>query len=190
MRKVKNFKINITVQEISRVIKKLNNVEQLPEEMQRNISKAVRYYLKFLTPCIIYDTFPKDSLILENEKDIPQKLIAKTVFFAAIGSSLEEEYLKDKNLYGDDTEKIVSSLAVEALEQSKRFAIRLISNEAEDENCILMRSIEIAPENYEKLNSLIDIGKIGISYNDGRLNPKYSLCGLSYWIASKKKVKK
>ncbi|MDR3049897.1 MAG: hypothetical protein LBV16_08735 [Elusimicrobiota bacterium] len=190
MRKIKNFKINVAVSEVVRAVNKLNNVEQASQEARENISCAVRYYLKFLKPCVIYNTFPKDSLILENEKDIPQNALAKTVFFAAIGAQLEEEFQKNKAAYGDDTEKIVSTIAVESLEQSKKFAVRLISSEADDENAVIMRPVEIAPENYEKLNSLIDIGKIGVSYNDKQLNPKHSLCGLCYWLASKKKVKK
>jgi len=189
MRKIKNFKINLSDKEIVRVIKKLKNTPELPEETHRSISQACRFYLDFIHPCIIYETFPKESLIFEDEKDLPPKLVAKTVFFATIGSCLDEEYAKNKRLYAEDTETIVSVIAVESLEQAKRFALRLISQEAEKENCSLLHSIEIAPQNYEKLNNLIDISKIGLTSGEGKLNPPYSLCEMSYWIASKKKTK-
>jgi hypothetical protein len=190
MRKIKNFKVNLRLKDILRVVRKLINAVDVPVELEETIQRCSRFYVKFLSPSVVYDTFSKESLPFVYEKDIPPKWVAESIFFVTIGSALEEEYKKNKNAFGEHTNKIVSAIAVDALEQSKNFMQRIISNEAQDENCKITRAVNIESEYYEKICKVIPADKIGISAEVGIIYPKYSSAGLSYWIPSKKKIKK
>jgi hypothetical protein len=186
MRKIKNFKVNLRVKDISRVVRKLVNIADMSVELE----ETIRFYIKFLSPAVIYDTFSKESLTFVYEKDVPQKWVARSIFFVTIGSAIEEEYKRNENAFGDHTNKIVSAIAVDALEQSKNFAQRIISGEAQDENCQITRPVNIENEYYEEISKIIPINKIGVIVESGVICPKYSSAGLFYWIPSKKNSKK
>ena len=84
----------------------------------------------------------------------------------------------------------MSAIAVDALEQSKNFIQRLIISEAKSESCEVSRAEEIRDSLCSEFVKLVPISKIDISVVSGELNPKYSTCGLFYWIPSNKKQKK
>jgi hypothetical protein len=190
MRKIKNFKVNLRVKDILRVVRKLINAVDVSVELEETIQRCSRFYVKFLSPSVVYDTFSKESLPFVYEKDIPPKWVAESIFFVTIGSDLEEEYKKNENAFGEHTSKIVSAIAVDALEQSKNFVQRIISDEAQDENCEVTRAVDIGNEYYEEISNVIPADKIGVSVEEGVVYPKYSSAGLFYWVPSKKKTKK
>ena len=135
MRKIKNFRVNLRLKEILRVIKKLMNTAELSIEFEKSVQRCCRFYSKFLVPSVVYETFSKETLPFVYEKDAPSKWIAESVFFVTIGSGLYEEYKRNEEIFGEYTEKIVSVISSDALEQSKNFIQRLVSSEAQEENC-------------------------------------------------------
>ena len=76
MRKIKNFKINIRTREISRIIRKLLNVEDLPIEVEEAVQKSCCVCEKIITPAVVYDTFSRESMIFPIEIDAPEKWVA------------------------------------------------------------------------------------------------------------------
>jgi hypothetical protein len=190
MRKVKNFKIHLRTKDIIRSIKRLSPDVQAIEDFDFRVQKACRYYSNFVKPCVIYDAFTKGLHNFVYEKDAPSRWIARSIFFVSIGEILEEEYKKNPDLYGQYSEKIVSTLAVDALDQSKNFISRLIAIEAQSENCDISRSVEIPSQFYEEISQMVPMDKINISLQEGSLLPKYSMCAMVYWTPSKKKSKK
>ncbi|GHT51965.1 hypothetical protein AGMMS49990_07440 [Endomicrobiia bacterium] len=190
MRKIKNFKVNLRVKEISRVIKKLIGAVEPSVELEKTIRQCCRFYVKFLVPSAIYETFSKETLPFAYEKGAPPKWVAKSVFFVTICDNLYDEYKKNKSVFGEHTCKIVSEIAIDALDQSKNFAQRLISNEASEENCEISRVVDIPSNLYSEFSKVVPIDKIGISIESEDIIPKYSTCGLFYWIPSNKKRKK
>ncbi|MCL2484941.1 MAG: hypothetical protein FWF00_01775 [Endomicrobia bacterium] len=189
MRKIKNFKVNLRVREISRVIKKLVNVPEMPTELEEAVQKGCYFYSKFLSLSVVYDTFAKDSLDFIYDKDVPPKWVARSIYFLTIGSGLSEEFKKNEQAFGEHTGKIVSAVAVDALEQGKNFLQRLTAGEASDENCEISRCIEIPADLYEEAIKIVPADKIGVALNEGIFSPQYSVCGLFYWIPSKNKKK-
>jgi hypothetical protein len=190
MRKIKNFKVNLRVREIVRVIKKLTNSAELAVDLEEAVQRGCHFYSKFLAPAVVYDTFAKGSLAFLYEKDAPQKWVAQSVFFLTIGDKLSEEFAKNETAYGEHTSKIVSAIAVDALEQSKNFLQRILSNEAEGESCDLSRSVELPKDYYAQASQILPIDKINLILQDGAFIPQYSACGLFYWTPNKKKNKK
>jgi hypothetical protein len=190
MRKIKNFKVNLRVKDISRVVRKLVNSVDMSAELEQTIQRCCRFYIKSLSPAVVYDTFSKESLSFIYEKDTSIKWIAKSIFFITIGNTIEEEYKKNETAFGQHTSKIVSAIAVDALEQSKNFVQRIISNEAQDENCEITRVVNIENEYYEEVSKVIPSDKIDVSVESSIIYPKYSSAGLFYWVPSKKKNRK
>jgi hypothetical protein len=190
MRKIKNFKVNLRVKDISRVVKKLINADGTSIKIEEAIQRSCCLYVKFLSPAVVYDTFSRESLPFVYEKDAPVKWIAESVFFVTIGNTIEEEYKKNGNAFGEYTSKIVSAIAVDALEQSKNFVQRLVVNEAQDERCGITRVVDIPDELCEEVSKVVRPEKIGVSVQSGSISPKYSSAGLFYWVPSKKKTKK
>jgi hypothetical protein len=190
MRKIKNFKVNLRIKDISRVVRRLINTVDMSVDIEEAIQRCCRFCVKFLSPSVVYDTFSKESLPFVYEKDVPPKWVAESIFFVTIGNALEEEYKKNENVFGEYTSEIVAAIAVDALEQSKNFVQRIISNEAQDENCEITRVVDIPIELYENISKVVPADKIGVSVHSGNVCPKYSSTGLFYWIPSKKKTKK
>jgi hypothetical protein len=190
MRKIKNFKVNLRVKDISRVVRKLINIVDMPAELEQTIQRCCRFYLKSLSPAVVYDTFSKESISFVYEKDAPQKWVAQSIFFVTIGSTIEEKCIKNEPNFGEHASKIMSAIAVDALEQSKNFVQRIILTEAQDENCEITRPVNIENEYYEEVSKIISCDKIGVNVESGVIYPKYSSAGLFYWIPSKKKNKK
>ena len=190
MKKIKNFKVNLRVREILRVIKKLTNNVELPVELEEAVQRGCHFYSNFLVPSVVYDTFGKGTSELVYEKDAPAKWVAQSIYFVTIGNSLQQEYKKNEEAYGEHTGKIVSAIAVDAVEQAKNFLQRLISNEAGAENCDISRSVDLLADLYEEAFKIVPADKIDVLVQDGGLIPQYSSCGLFYWIPSKKKTSK
>jgi hypothetical protein len=187
MRKIKNFKVNLRVKAILGVIRELINAPQTSAELEETIRQCCSFYVNFLVPSVVYETFSKKTLPLVYEKDVPSKWVAESVFFVTICDGLCDEYKKNENAFGEHTGKIVSAIAVDALEQSKNFVRRLIANQAQEENCEISRVVDIPSDLYAKVSKILPIDKIDLSIESGGIIPKYSACGLFYWIPSKKR---
>lgn len=177
------------MREISRVIKKLVNASEMPSELEEAVQRGCHFYSKFLSLSVVYGTFAKDSLDFIYDKDIPSKWVARSVYFLTIGPKLSQEFKNNEAAFGEHTGKIVSAVAVDALEQGKNFIQRLIAGEADGENCEVSRSVEIPPELYEEAVKIVPADKIDIVLNEGKLSPQYSVCGLFYWIPNKSRKK-
>ncbi|MDR3274776.1 MAG: hypothetical protein LBS81_02110 [Endomicrobium sp.] len=190
MRKIKNFKVNLRLREILRSVKKLINTVGLPVNFEEEVQRCCFFYSKFLVPSVIYEIFSKETLHFKHDEDVPSKWIAASIFFLTIGNNLYEEYSKNTKTFGEYTGQIVSAVVADALQQAKNFVQRLISNEAEKENCEILRIVNVPQDLYSVIGEDIPINKINISIEAGELMPRYSLCGLFYWIPSKKKIKK
>ncbi len=190
MRKIKNFKVNLRVREIMRVMKKLTNTQELSSELEESVQKGCHFYSKLVQPSAVFDTFAKDSLPFVYEKDAPPKWVAQSIYFITIGNALYDEYKKNEEAFGEHTGKIVSALAVDVLEQAKNFVQRLISSEADDEGCDLSRAVDIPEDIIGEVIKSVPVEKIDITFEDGKIKPQYSSCGFFYWTPSKKKNKK
>ncbi len=191
MRKIKNFKINIRTREISRIIRKLLNVEDLPIEVEEAVQKSCFVCEKIIKPAVVYDTFSKEAMTFSIEVEAPEKWIAVSPYIVTIGNVLQEEYNKNKELFGEYGVQIMSAISSDALDQSRNFVQKLLASEAGDENCELSRSIELPKQYNQEIITYLPVEKINLSLNeDGNFVPANSMEGLYYWIPLKKRGRK
>ena len=189
MRKIKNFRINIRPKEISRILKKFSDLQELPIETEEAVQRACYFYGHTIKPAVVYDTLSKESIDFNNFPEYNQKWIAVSPFVLTIGSGLKEEFDKKIDIFGQWTTQIVSAISADTLEQSKNFVQRIISQEAKDDQCELSRAVEIT-DNFEKIISILPLDKINVSLdNENKFIPVYTVAGLYYWIPVKKRRK-
>lgn len=191
MRKIKNFKISIRTREISRIIRKLLNMEELTIEIEEAVQKSCFVCEKIIKPAVVYDTFSKEAMTFSLEIDPPEKWIAVSPYILTIGNVLQEEYNKNKALFGEYGVQIVSAISADALEQSRNFVQKLLSSEASDENCELSRSVDLPTQYNSEIIKYLPVEKINLSLSDdGNFVPESSISGLYYWIPLKKRGRK
>jgi len=191
MRKIKNFKISIRTREISRIIRKLLNVEELPIEIEESVQKSCFVCEKVIKPAVVYDTFSRESMVFPLEIDSPEKWIAVSPFILTIGNVLQEQYNKNKELFGEYGVQIMSAISADALDQARFFVQKLLASEASDENCELSRSIELPKQYNQEIIKFLPVEKINLSLSDdGDFIPTNSMAGLYYWIPLKKRGRK
>lgn len=191
MRKIKNFKISIRTREISRIIRKLLNMEELPIEVEEAVQKSCFVCEKVIKPAVVYDTFSKETMVFPIEFEAPEKWIAVSPYILTIGNVLQEEYNKNKELFGEYGVQIVSAISADALDQSRNFVQKLLASEASDENCELSRNIELPKQYNQEIVNFLPVDKINLSLDDdGNFVPTNSMSGLYYWIPLKKRGRK
>ena len=192
MRKIKNFKISIKTREVSRIVKKLLNVEDLDIEVEEAVQKSCFVCEKIIRPAVVYDTFSKESMFFNIDIEKPEKWIAVSPYVLTIGSVLQEQYEKSKNLFGNYAVQIISAISADALEQSKNFIQKIINSEmTREDNCELSRSIEIPQQYNQEIIKYLPIEKINISLSEEKkFIPINTSAGLYYWIPLKKRNRK
>lgn len=191
MRKIKNFKISIRTREISRIIRKLLNMEELTIEIEEAIQKSCFVCEKIIKPAVVYDTFSKEAMTFSLEIEPPEKWIAVSPYILTIGNVLQEEYNKNKSLFGEYGVQIVSAISADALEQSRNFVQKLLASEASDENCELSRNIDLPKQYNSEIIEYLPVDRINLSLSDdGNFIPESSMAGLYYWIPLKKRGRK
>ena len=192
MRKIKNFKISIKTREVSRIVKKLLNVEDLDIEVEEAIQKSCFVCEKIIKPAVVYVTFSKESMFFNIDIDIPEKWIAVSPYVLTIGNVLQEQYEKNKSLFGNYAVQIISAISADALEQSKSFVQKIINSEiTKEDNCELSRSIEIPQQYNQEIIKYLPIEKINISLSEeNKFVPINTSAGLYYWIPLKKRNRK
>ena len=191
MRKIKNFKISIRTREVSRIVKRLLNVEDLDIEVEEAVQKSCFVCEKIIKPAVVYDTFSKESMSFNFNIniEIPEKWIAVSPYVLTIGSVLQEQYEKNKNLFGNCAVQIISAISADALEQSKNFIQKIINSEmTKEDNCELSKSIEIPQQYNQEIIKYLPIEKINISLSEEKnFIPINTSAGLYYWIPLKKR---
>ena len=192
MRKIKNFKISIKTREVSRIVKKLLNVEDLDIEVEEAIQKSCFICEKIIKPAVVYDTFSKESMFFNVDIEKPEKWIAVSLYVLTIGNVLQEQYEKNKSLFGNYAVQIISAISADALEQSKSFVQKIINSEiTKEDNCELSRSIEIPQQYNQEIIKYLQIEKINISLSEeNKFIPINTSAGLYYWIPLKKRNRK
>ena len=195
MRKIKNFKITIKAREVSRMLRKLLNLEELSIDIEEAVQKACFFYNKTIKPAVVYDTFSKESMVLNINVDVPTEWIAVSPYIVTIGNELQDEFNKNQELFGSYTIQIVSAISANTLEQSKNFVQKILADDAKAEYCELSRNVEIPNDLYPEICKILPTDKINVSLINMEENkvfkfePANTITGLYYWIPVKRRKK-
>jgi hypothetical protein len=179
MTKIKNFRVNLRPREIARWLKKERGVETTPE-LELTIAEAIKEARKWVTPAAVYTTLTRKTAEKTTTIAMPPEAVALSVAVVSIGTGLEAER---KNAQpGSPRDMLLSAIEQEALAQSLQFTVRLIGEQAEEEDCEMSSpvSVQEAPV-ASSLATLLGVARIGIQFDPSAPEPP-PYVRVSYWF--------
>ena len=185
IRKIKKYKINIRPFAVSRLLKKTSAPENPVELPEEKIEEEIALANKFIAPSSLFGTFSKSQIpanlqtLLENsaKKTISVSLIAST-----IGNAIEAEIEAAKRSGDVLKSSLLDSIAREALEQSVNFVIKLLNEEAKEENCEVSQPWTVDVSLSKDFLELLESQKADISIGEtGPISPLYTKLCVCYW---------
>ncbi len=192
MKKIKNFKINLRMREVIRILKTTTPAPEITAQLEEAIQRESQRVQKIIVPAAMYDTQPREKIPPELAVVAPEYWVAASAFLITIGSDVERE-IKDARDRGETIlPQILHSIALESLEQSVNFVRRLIVEEAKDDECELSRNQPVgAGTAWEKFSLVLPGDKIGVTRADEETyHPLYSSCGVIFLTPLKKRAAK
>jgi len=186
MTKIKNFKINLRPREIARWLKKERGVESTPE-LELAIEQLIKESKPWVEPAAVYSTLTR--AIAENTTPLvfADKSIAVSIVAVSVGPRLEEERLTARA--HPSREALLAALGQEALTQTLQFAVRLIQDQAKEEDCEMPAAAAaplpeggVEPSMVSSLATLVGIQRIGIEIDPSApALPPYARVAWLFW---------
>jgi hypothetical protein len=179
MTKIKNFRVNLRPREIARWLKKERGVETTPE-LELTIAEAVKEAKQWVAPGAVYTTLTRKTAEKTTTIPLPPEAVALSVVVVSIGTGLQTQRKTAES--GSQRDMILAALEQEALSQSLQFTVRLIGEQAEEEDCEMSSpvSVQEAPV-ASSLATLLGVARIGIQFDPSAPEPP-PYVRVSYWF--------
>jgi cobalamin-dependent methionine synthase I len=189
MKKIKKFKIHLRSRDILRILKQTTAITETTPQLEETALRESRRVEHLIAPAAVYETQAKEKTVADLVHTPPERWVAVSAYLVTIGAGMEEALRAAQQAPDTALEPVLHAIALEALEQSHAFARRLISAEAQEENCEL--SHDYIPGDqpaWEKFFGILPAEKIGVHLTgQGAFQPRYSAAGVAYWTPRKKK---
>jgi len=188
MTRIKNFRINLRPREIVRWLKKERGYEVTPA-LEASVEHSQADMKRFLQPSALYTTIARATAEKTTPLPLPAKDVALSVVAVTLGPALEIERQAAAS-QADDTlrEPLLSAFMQEALSQAMAFSMRLVQEQAKDEDCELsdpqpvQDSAQIAA-----LSALLSTSRIGLEINpEAPALPPYARMAWVSWTPLRK----
>ena len=186
MTKIKNFRVHFRPREMARWLKKERGVEIITPELELAIDEVAKEAKKWVIPAAVYTTLTRQTAEKTTTIPWPPEAVALSVAAVSIGPALEAER---KSAAADATrEMLLAALLQEALAQSLQFTIRLIGEQAKEEDCemSLPVSVQDLPAGRQgllaSLATLLGLARIGIAIDAAAPElPPYARVSYLFW---------
>jgi hypothetical protein len=191
MKKIKHFKINFRQREILRLLKTTARLSEMTAQLEEAVMRESERLHSIVAPAAMYETQQRDKLPAEFASAGPGSSIAASLYLVTIGSGVEQEIKDAQQREENIVSQILHAIAIEALEQSNNFVLRLLADEAKEDGCELSQQQTIsAPDSLTKFFEILPGDKIGVQRSgDAAFQPLYSHAGASFWLPLKKRSK-
>jgi len=191
MTKIKNFRVNLRPREIARWLKKERGLETTPE-LELTIGEAVKEAKRWVTPAAVYTTLTRKTAEKTTPIPLPPEAVALSVVVVSIGIGLEAE--RKASASDLPREMLLAALEQEALAQSLQFTVRLIGEQAEEEDCEMTSPVSVQdlptgqaglPAGRQgllaSLATLLGVARIGIQFDPSAPEPPLYV-RVAYWF--------
>jgi hypothetical protein len=182
MTKIKNFRITLRPREIGRILKNQDHL-QLTPALEASIDHAAKESKRFLTPAALYTTLTRATAEKATSIALPKAAIAVSVIAVTIGRAVEDELASAVSRADALQAALLAAIRQEGLAQSIQFAIRLIQDQAKDEECEMSEAWAVTePPLLPSLATLLGIQRIGIELDtEDPVLPSYARLVWSAW---------
>jgi hypothetical protein len=186
MTKIKNFRLNLRTREMARWLKKERGLETTPE-LELAIEQAAKEAKTAIETAAIYTTLTRQIAEKTTTLMFPNKAIAVSIVAVSIGPALQAKHEASQ---GDLlTGSLLAAVHQEALAQSLQFVVRLIQEQAKEEDCEMTAAMTDFPAGQtalpfaaSSLASLLGVARIGIPLDGaGSELPPYSRVAWLFW---------
>jgi hypothetical protein len=188
MTKIKNFRINLRVREVARLLKARQNGIPLDPEQEASLEPALVQCRGLLAPASLYATMTRQTAVNAVPFELPKKCVALSAICVTIGPGLME-LRQQAEAEGHAARAILlSCIEQEALQQSMTFALRLVQDQAKKEDCLLSDPEECREgDTRKKLATLLALERIGLTLAepDAAL-PLYARLVYAVWMPASK----
>lgn len=182
MPKIKKFNLKLSTYQIQQQLKKSNI--PITDETISDISIISQDLKRKITPAVFF----RNISVADNTFgfEFPKDAVAASIVVSTVGPSADE-FVNSYNIpEKSDKYEIAKAVLYQAIEETKKFAWKIIWEEVSEERCILTDKSQITE--HEKLNALKDLlAKIDVYPTPDGLVPTYSFVELAYWLPFKKK---
>lgn len=159
MTKIKNFKINLRAREIARWLKKERGLETTPE-LELAIDQLCKQARSWIEPAAVYTTLTRPIAEKTTAIAFPETAIAVSILAVSIGPALG---LERQSACADALRApLLQALEIEALAQTLQFAVRLVQDQAKEEDCDMTPPVPAEDAVASPLAALVGIQRIGI----------------------------
>jgi hypothetical protein len=182
MTKIKNFRIHLRPREIARFLKAQAKLQITPA-LEASIEHAANDAKRLLQPAAIYTTLTRSTAEKATSLPLADPTVAASVIAVTIGSALEEEIAAASGGQDALQASLLSALREEALQQSVQFIMRLIEDQAKEEECDMSAPRNAAEAGLlRSLGALLGTQRIGIDLdNDTPALPPHARLVWTVW---------
>lgn len=187
MKKIKEINLPLRIKEIRRRAQK-DGLDLaalgVSAESELELQKWLETPFGLLAPAVIYDSYEPDVQLPEGVRE--PRTLATSVCVTTLGPKLDAALDAAQG-----AERALLELLREVtLEESQRFVLRLLTNEAKDEQCELGEARRWSDPAVEAaLLEKLDAGRIGVTRGEAGMTPAASLLFTVGWTPQKKKAK-
>ena len=182
MKKIKKFKINIRKREVLRNLKLVAEIKEITPQLEDIISKEIEDSQEYINPASVFETFSLNEIEKKFGLKFEQNYPAVSVIVVTIGKDIEKVIEQFKSTGENLHSMIVHSIGLEACESSKNFVYRIISEEAKEEDCILLPSEKQSEEISKNIIKNFDASRIGVFIDDkNAIQPVYTDVSIVKW---------
>jgi hypothetical protein len=161
MTKIKNFRLTLRAREIARALKNQHAIQITPE-VEAGIEHAINDAKRFLEPAAVYATLTRAVLSKTTPIPLAEGAVAASVVAVTVGPQIEAERaaMAEKDPF---QAALLAAIQQEALAQATQFALRLIQEQAKEEECEMAPPLPVEEEALlPPLATLLGIQRIGL----------------------------
>ncbi len=180
MTKIKNFRVSLRAREMARWLKKEKGMEGSPD-LELAIEGLIKTSVQWVRPAAVYTTLTRRIAEKTTSISLPKEAVAMSLAAVSIGPALEVE--RQASSLDTQREALLSALLHEALAQAQQFAMRLIAEQAKEEDCEMSPPELVTDEALvSSLASLLGLSRIGIDLGaTPPVLPPHSRVCFSFW---------
>ncbi|MDI6757474.1 MAG: hypothetical protein QME32_05570 [Endomicrobiia bacterium] len=182
MPKVKKFNLKLSVYQIQQSLRR----KKFPfsDETIQEISGMCSELMESVSTAVHFDTF-RDPSSVGLKCPTPDAAVALSVVASTIGDAAED-FMSRRADSSEVSREIAAAVVSHAAHEAKRFAWKIISDEAALDKCELTEKTPVTDA--ESLAAIKDfLGKIDIFSTENGLKPVYSFVESACWMPIKKK---
>ncbi len=190
MTKIKNFRISLRVREIARLLKNQEKLQITPA-LEASIEHAMSDAKRLIQPAAVYTTLTRATAEKTTTLTLGEETVAVSVIAVTVGPELEKE--RQAALARQDTLQaaLMGALQLEALAQAVQFAVRLIQDQAKEEECEMSAPLQAGEVSLvPALGALLGIQRIGIVLEPQSPLPPYARLAWTLWTPLAKRSAK